>query len=243
MAGFYLRAYSILPEFLKRRINPLEYAIEAFVQSANPAPGRQIILDAGAGEAPFAHHFSDHFYVALDSGVGDSSWDYSAIHIRGDVASLPLGSESVNCVVHTQVLEHVLYPGRVLDEIHRVLKPGGRLYLTAPQGWPEHQQPHDYFRFTRYSLRSLLESAGFGEISIDALGGYFHYLGHRMTYVAKVLFQERRGFTRAVLFPLEILTLFFFCILSPIACYYLDRLDKKKEFTLGYCCVAMKGNK
>ncbi len=242
MPGFYLKAYAMLPEFLKRRINPLEYAIEAFVRSADSACSKQIILDAGAGQAPFARHFSRHFYVALDSGVGDSSWDYSRVHIRGDVASLPLSSDSVDRVVHTQVLEHVLFPHLVLGEIYRVLKPGGRLYLTAPQGWPEHQQPHDYFRFTRYSLRSLLESAGFEAISIDPLGGYFHYLGHRLTYVAKVLFQERKDLTRALLFPLELLTLVVFCVLSPIACYYLDRLDRKKEFTLIYRCVAVKGS-
>lgn len=240
MSRFYIKVYTLLPEFLKRRINPLDYTIEAFVQSANDASGKKVILDAGAGETRFAHHFLRHFYVALDSGEGDSSWDYSRIQVQADVASVPIASERVDTVVHTQVLEHVATPEQVLREMYRVLRPGGQLYLTAPQGWHEHQQPHDYFRFTRYSLRLLLETAGFREISIEPLGGYFHYLGHRLTYVAKVLFQDRKGVVRVLLFPLELTTLFLFCFLSPIACYYLDRFDKKKEFTLGYKCLATK---
>lgn len=243
MSGFYVNAYQLLPEFLKRRINPLDYAIQAFVQSADSASGRKVILDAGAGEAPYAKHFARHLYVALDSGVGDGSWDYSRIQLRADVASVPLASESVDTVIHTQVLEHVAAPEQVLGEMHRVLRPGGQLYLTAPQGWHEHQQPHDYFRFTRYSLRLLLETAGFEEISIEPLGGYFHYLGHRLTYVAKVLFQDRKGAVRVLFFPLEMVTLFLFDFLSPIACYYLDRLDRKREFTLGYKCFASKGER
>ncbi len=241
MRGFYLTAYSLFPEFLKRRINPLEYSIQDFVRSARPEGSSQaVILDAGAGEARFGRHFSDQFYVALDSGVGDSSWDYSKIHICGDLAKIPLASGSVDVVLNTQVLEHVSDPTAVLKEIYRVLKAGGRLHLTAPQGWHEHQQPNDFFRFTQYSLRSILQSAGFQQIAIEPLGGYFHYLGHRLTYIPKILFQDRRGASRAILFPLEIVSLFVCCFVGPMLCYHLDWLDRKKEFTLCYKCLAVK---
>ena len=240
MVAFYRRAYEMLPEFVKRRINPLEYSIQDFIRSANSTSGKSVILDAGAGEARWAHYFDGHLYLALDSGVGDRGWDYSRISVCADLTSIPLASTCVDVVLNIQVLEHVSRPLEVLREIYRVLKTDGKLYLTAPQGWHEHQQPHDFFRFTRYSLEPLLKGAGFREIKIEPLGGYFHYLGQRLTYIPKVLFEGRPGLQRALFSPLELVSLALFCFFSPMICYYLDGLDRKKEFTLGYRCLAVK---
>ncbi len=236
---FYRRAFQRLPAFLRRRIDPLEHSIDRFVRSARTS-GSATVLDAGSGEGRFAHHFTQHLYIGLDLGIGNRNWDYSQLHLQADLAAIPLVSSSVDTVLNIQVLEHVPGPDRVLAEIHRVLRPGGHLYLTAPQGWHEHQQPHDYFRFTRYALQSLLERAGFQDVYIQPLGGYFQYLGHRLTYIPKILFTDRAGFPRVALLPLELLSLFVFCFLTPILCFYLDRLDRKQEFTLGYRCVALK---
>jgi len=242
MNGFYLRVYSLFPSFLKRRINPLEYAIRSFVSSAVLPSARGKILDAGAGEARFRSYFEDHFYVALDSGVGDQSWDYSGVDIKADLAMIPIASESVDTVLNIQVLEHVSEPSAVLSELNRILRPGGSLFLTAPQGWHEHQQPHDYYRFTRFSLSRILLGAGFETVEIEPMGGYFHYLGHRLTYIPKVLFSQRGRWTRCFLFPLELVSLGIFCFLLPVCCYYLDFLDTKKEFTLCYQCRAGKAS-
>jgi len=241
MASLYLRAFNLLPESLKRRINPLEYAIEAFVRAAGLELDQgAVVLDAGAGEVRFQRFFPDQLYVALDLAVGDSDWDYSRIHVCADLEALPVPGQSVDRVLNIQVLEHVRDPQSVLSEFYRVLKSGGCLYLTAPQGWSEHQQPHDYYRFTRFSLRLLLESAGFKELAIEPLGGYFHYLGHRLTYIPKILFQDRGGIARLALLPLELISLIVCCGIGPILCYYLDRLDQSGEFTLCYKCRAVK---
>jgi SAM-dependent methyltransferase len=240
MNGFYLWAYSLFPTYLKRRINPLEYSIRSFVLSARPSSTRAKVLDAGAGEARFKTYFRDHLYVALDSGVGEKDWDYSQVDIQADLSQIPAASDSMDIVLNIQVLEHVSEPFKILSELNRVLKPGGNLFLTAPQGWHEHQQPHDYFRFTRFSLAHILLGAGFESLEIQPIGGYFHYLGHRLTYIPKVLFSERSRWCRWLLFPLELASLGLFCLILPVCCYYLDFLDAKKEFTLCYQCRARK---
>jgi hypothetical protein len=73
----------------------------------------------------------------------------------------------------------------------RVLRPGGRLYLIAPQGWEEHNAPHDYFRYTKYGLRYLFEKTGYWVISIAPLGGYFWYIGHRIPVAYRYSFPQK----------------------------------------------------
>lgn len=242
MSGAYLRVYNRLPEFLKRRINPSEYGLRRFVDLAARSHPGGLIVDAGSGESRFRDRFAGCRYLAVDLGVGDSSWDYSGIDILADLGRLPLKEGSADAVLNTQVLEHVPDPTAVIAEFCRVLKPGGTLYLTAPQGWHEHQQPHDFFRFTSFALERMLRSAGFADWDIQPMGGYFHYLGQRLTYIPKVLFADRHGISRLLLAPFEILSLALFCFVAPIVCFYLEPLDRKKEFTLLYRCRAKKAS-
>jgi SAM-dependent methyltransferase len=54
----------------------------------------------------------------------------------------------------------VFNPDEFLGEIMRVLKPGGKLLLTVPFVWDEHEQPYDYARYSSFGLRALLEKQG-----------------------------------------------------------------------------------
>ena len=75
---------------------------------------------------------------------------------------LPFGDRSFETVFSSQVLEHVPEPWRMVEDMARVLKPGGHLILTAPHIWGLHEVPHDYFRFTSYGLQHLARRAGPG---------------------------------------------------------------------------------
>ena len=105
-------------------------------------------LDLGAQNGPYAAFFPNR--VALDIRPG------GGVRVIGDAHALGLASGAFEVVLCTEVLEHLVEPQRAIDEMHRVLAPGGTLLLTTRFLFPIHDAPHDYFRFTKYGLRHLL---------------------------------------------------------------------------------------
>jgi SAM-dependent methyltransferase len=86
-----------------------------------------------------------------------------------DAHQIPLASGSVDAVVVQAVLEHVLDPGQVVGEIHRVLRPGGVVYAESPFLQQVHAGPYDFFRFTASGHRYLFR--GFDEIEAGVVAG------------------------------------------------------------------------
>jgi SAM-dependent methyltransferase len=107
-----------------------------------------LTLDLGAQTGPYAAHFPRRVGLDLRPGAG--------VAIVGDARALPVRDAAFDLVLCTEMLEHVPEPQRAIDEMHRVLKPGGLLVLTTRFLFPIHDAPHDYFRFTKYGLRHLL---------------------------------------------------------------------------------------
>jgi len=223
-----------LPEWLRYRLDPYNSEADRFVaRGASESEPGSLILDAGAGECRHARLFEHARYFATDNGIGDTSrWDYSRLDFLSDIEKLPVPDRSMDVVLNINVLEHVADPAQVLRECHRVLRPGGRLLLVAPQSWLMHQAPHDYYRFTRHGLEHLLAKAGFTVVMLDAVGGTFWNLGSRSLYIL-THFEGRR-------FPVAVLLAPIFGFLIPLACYYLDKLDLRHWDTLGYKVIAQR---
>ena len=57
--------------------------------------------------------------------------------LRGDATRLPFPDNTFDCVVTSEVLEHIQSDVAAIAELHRVLKPGGTLGVTVPTWWPE----------------------------------------------------------------------------------------------------------
>ena len=128
-----------------------------------------LVVDVGAGRAPYRGLLKCKKYVGID------------IERRGDVENLiiadinkdiPIDSESVDVVILTEVLEHLRNPNRAMEELCRILKPGGKLVLTTPLLWPLHEEPNDFQRFTKYGLEEILKNSGFKEFKITGYGNY-----------------------------------------------------------------------
>jgi SAM-dependent methyltransferase len=228
------------PQWIQRRAEVDTYVLYQFIEETSKtlAPGT-MLLDAGSGEGQYRQWFGHTRYVGIDMAVGDQAWNYRNLDIVGDLAHLPLVQGQFDAVLCTQVLEHVPEPSRVLAELHRVLKPGARLYLSAPQSWHQHQKPHDYYRFTSYGLRFLLGQAGFRIEQMRPMGGYFWFLAFQLQNLNYWLFPRgMRG--RRWTWPLRALNGLVLQFLASLFLYYLDPLDRIKDETFGYVCVASK---
>jgi hypothetical protein len=110
----------------------------------------------------------------------------------------------------------------------RTLAPGGRILLVTPFEWEEHQQPHDYFRFTQFSLELLMKQAGLSDIAISPVGGIFRLLSRR-------LLNALQFFPGPLVFVAAL-----FLVPPALVLPWFEPLDRKKNFTLGYICTARK---
>ena len=211
----------VMPEFVQRYVLDFEARIEdALRQFASELPVGARVLDAGAGEAQYAALFRGVDYVAVDLGIGDASWEYDALDAIAALELLPFRDNTFDAALNVVTLEHVREPKAVLAEIARVLKPGGRLLLVTPFEWEEHQQPHDYYRYTQYGLRYLVESVGLTVDSIKPAGGLFRLLSRRLF---------NAGQSKLWLVPLVAPM----ALLAPL-------LDRDGPYTVGHTTVARK---
>ena len=137
------------------------------------------LLDLGCGDKPYAHLFEN---VTACVGVDlPDSRSASKMPKRpdlfADLAALPFRDAGFDSVLSTQALEHVAEPAAVLMEAARVLRDDGIILLTIPFLAAEHEEPHDYFRFTSYGIVSLLKRSGFTDIRVKKQFGFWSAIG------------------------------------------------------------------
>lgn len=140
--------------------------MEEIIASEDLIAGESL-LDYGCGNRPYRVLFGCKFknYIGADlAGNGQAD-----ILINED-GTLPSSESTVDCVLSSQVLEHVADPELYLGEAFRVLRPGGSLILSTHGIWPYHPDPNDYWRWTIDGLQLQIRLTGF---EIVALKGVF----------------------------------------------------------------------
>ena len=186
-----------------------------------------VVLDLGGGRKRGSFKEpSDATWIVLDSGK-----DFRP-HILGDAQNIPVKSNAVDCVKCTELLEHVEYPEKVLEEVLRILKSAGTLILSTPFILGIHSDPYDFQRFTDQKLTRMLEN-GFHIVTLKKQGLYFTVLAYM---IKQGILNFKRGIKR------------FFYPLFP-ALDLLVKLDDfasvknskfMSSFTTGFFVVAVK---
>lgn len=142
------------------------------------------LLDIGCGQMPYKDYILKYSKVKEYVGVDiESALIYNPV-IKPDVIwdgkQLPLDSETFNCSIGTEVLEHCAEPEVLMREVYRVLKPGGVFFFTVPFLWNLHEVPNDEYRYTPFSLKRHLNNSGFQDVEMEATGGWHASMAQMM---------------------------------------------------------------
>lgn len=184
------------------------------------------VLDVGAGLKPYESFFKHCTYHSCDieNAFFDVKHDYICSSER-----IPVPDNSYDGVILIQVLEHLEYPIKTLNEIHRLLRPGGVLYLAAPQGAGDHFAPYHFYNFTQFGLKSLLSDAGFTVIQHYRLDGICILAANSLIKMVDILEDCHRN--RWYFFPL--IKLFKLSVkLLALVISKLDFLDTKRDYCI-----------
>lgn len=197
-----------------------------------------LLLDVGCGIKLESFKPKVKRYIGLeypDSSRINDRQQVNKNDIYGTALDLPFRDASFDTVVALSLLEHLSDPQRAVNEAYRVLKRGGTFAATVPFMNRIHLAPYDFFRFTIYGIRHIVETSGFEVIKIEDGGGMWKMLGARLAgyiysdilglgYGVSDLEVRPKIYLLPLFAPLIILIVFIFRLLDKIHCVKKDTL-------------------
>jgi SAM-dependent methyltransferase len=196
----------------ERLWNPEAWARDRWIKAeAARLPTGSRVLDAGAGASKYRPFFAHCLYETQDfcRYEGPLVMYLEPINYVCEITKIPLPDSSLDAILCTEVLEHVTDPMAVLREFSRLLRPGGRLFLTAPVLAGLHMEPYHYFTgYTHHWYRHWLPECGFvidcivPQAGRGRMGVYFLQQAYGQWRAWEL---RSRGLTRAVSLGLRIL--------------------------------------
>ncbi len=215
------------PSWLVKWIGEREYKRRfAIYKSGN-------LLDIGCGSGEKKSVIPPGMqYIGVDHL--STKHDHSNIDIFCAAYNLPFLKSSYDYVYCTGVLEHLEEPEQALKEAYRVLKPYGYALYTIPLYWHLHEEPRDFYRYTKYGIRYLFEKVGFEITEIKALSGFWITFGSEWNYYISSL---GRGPLRHIIKPI--------IAINNLVFLAIDKIDRKvnketEKWTWMYLVIARK---
>jgi SAM-dependent methyltransferase len=201
------------------------------------------ILDAGAGSQQYRKYFAHCVYEAADFELVDKA--YAKSNYVCNLSDIPVKNASFDAVIFNQVMEHLPQPRLVLEELYRVLKPGGKMIASAPLFYEEHEQPYDFFRYTQFAWRDMLSEVGFEIEQLRWVEGYCCTVAYQLIRASQYLPSKPRdvadGLLGWIAWPVVIVSRLAFRVLS----HFFYALDERQRFTArgypkNYLAIATK---
>lgn len=193
------------------------------------------ILDVGCGNKPYESlfHTSKENYIGCDV-VQSSDNKVDVLCLATDIDA---ADQSFDTVFSTQVMEHVDNSDLMMKECNRVLKPNGIFILSVPLCWELHEEPYDFFRFTKYGLQELCKRNHFEILELIPNGGKWAAIFQMNINMIYSTFKKKNLFVKGLKFLF--LHLYFTAFLNRIA-IKIDNKFYDPLLTLNYVLVARK---
>ena len=205
---------------LKKQIEELSHFIK----------GRILDIGSGPNGGRYKNFFSGNDYITLDINP-----DYNP-DIVGSALKIPEPDNSFDGVVCFQVLDYLNHPAQAIKEMRRVLKPDGHGLISIPQSNELHDEPHDYWRFTKYGIKVLLSEAELEIIKILPRGGFWTLKTQNTTrYFIDLLGLYKRKIIGRLFNPI-----FIICGRAAILMDAIDKSKANQKHTLGWIVLFKK---
>ncbi len=193
------------------------------------------VLDFGCGSSPYKSLIKCDKYVKVDIVNESHPIGNSVIDVFYDGKQLPFDNDTFDSIICTEVLEHVPNLDEILNELHRVLKQNGKILISVPFIWNEHEIPNDYLRFSRFGIKLLLEKKGFNILTIQKTSKTIHTITQLWTNEIHHVFFTRFFMLNylinfIIVFPFNLIGWILGCIIP----------DNKKRLPLNIVILAEK---
>jgi len=159
------------PDFVGVFVNPYYFSRKMLYDSVKSyAPYMTgSCMDFGCGISPYKRLLTVDEYIGVEIETEDKRQGI----IYYDGYNLPFENGRFDCIISSEVFEHVFNIEDIVLELNRVLKRGGIMLLTIPFAYPKHCEPHDFRRWTMEGVRVLLGNAGFEIVEGRTSSGYW----------------------------------------------------------------------
>jgi SAM-dependent methyltransferase len=195
------------------------------------------LLDIGCGNKPYESWTEGRISEYIGCDIVQSS--SNKVDVLCQANNISLESNSFNTILSTQVIEHVEDHQGMVNEAYRLLKSNGYFILSGPLYWNLHEEPYDFFRFTKHGFRYILEKAGFEVCEIVSNGGAWATLGQVINHTFEFTNPNAHKLVRGIKYSFRKLRLH---ILVNRIFRYLDSKDFNTINTMNYVVVARKNN-
>ena len=123
------------------------------------------LMDFGSGSKPYRNLFHVEQYIGVDIETSGHDHTHEEIDVFYDGKTIPFPDQHFDSIFSSEVFEHIFNLDAILNELNRVLKPGGKMLITIPFVWDEHEIPYDFARYTSFGIQHILKEKGFTILS------------------------------------------------------------------------------